>query len=75
MNRIGGVIVSVLASSVVHHGFIGGVIVSVLASSVVHRGFSHHGVKPKTIKCVCVASPLSSSIKEKEQRLVGSEPG
>jgi hypothetical protein len=36
---IGGVMVSVLTSSVVDHGFIGGVMVSVLASSVVDRGF------------------------------------
>ena len=35
---IGGVIVSVLASSVVDCGFIGGVMVSVLASSVVDCG-------------------------------------
>ena len=38
-NCIGGVIVSVLASSGVYGGFIGGVIVSVLASSEVYRGF------------------------------------
>ena len=41
-----GVMVSVLASS--------GVMVSVLASSAVER------VKPKTMKCVCVASLLST---------------
>ena len=38
-NRIGGVMISVLASSVVDRGFIGGVMISVLASSVVDRGF------------------------------------
>ena len=38
-NRIGVVMVSVLASSEVDRGFIGGVMVSVLASSVVDRGF------------------------------------
>ena len=38
-NHIGGVMVSVLASSVVDRGFIGDVMVSVLASSVVDRGF------------------------------------
>jgi hypothetical protein len=36
---IGGVMVSVLVSSVVDRGFIGGVMVSVLVSSVVDRGF------------------------------------
>ena len=36
---IGGVMVSVLSSSVVDRGFIGGVMVSVFASSVVDRGF------------------------------------
>ena len=38
-NRIGGVLVSVLASSAVDRGFIDGVLVSVLASSAVDRGF------------------------------------
>jgi hypothetical protein len=38
-NRIGGVMVSMVASSVVDCGFIGGVMVSVLASSLVDRGF------------------------------------
>ena len=38
-NRIVGVMVSVLASSVIDRRFIGGVMVSVLASSVVDRGF------------------------------------
>ena len=37
---IGGVMVSVLVSSVVDHGFIGGVMVSVLVSSVVDHGSS-----------------------------------
>ena len=39
---------------------IGGVMVSVLASSVVDQGSSPGRVKPKTIKLVCVASPLST---------------
>ena len=39
---------------------IGGVMVSVLASSAVDRGFEPGQVKPKTIKLVCVASPLST---------------
>ena len=33
--------------------------VSVLASSVVDRGFEPGRVKPKNVKLVCVASPLS----------------
>ena len=45
--------------------------VSVLNSSAVVRAPVR--VKPKTIKLVFVASPLS--IKEKEQRWVGSESG
>ena len=36
-----------------------GVIVGVLASSAVGRGFDPRCVKPKTIKLVFVASPLS----------------
>ena len=39
LQPIGGVIVSMLASSVVDYWFIGGVIVSMLASSVVDCGF------------------------------------
>ena len=38
-NHIGGVMVSVLASSVVDRGFIGGVMVSMLASIAVDCGF------------------------------------
>ena len=38
-NHIGGVMVSVLASSVEDRGFIGGVMVSMLSSSAVDRGF------------------------------------
>ena len=49
---------------------IGGVMVSVLASSAVDRGFEPGRVKPKTIKLVFVASPLST-----QQKLVGSESG
>ena len=39
---------------------IGGVMVSVLALSAVDRGFKPGWVKPKTIKLVFVASPLST---------------
>ena len=42
--------------------------VSMLASSAVDRGFDPWSVKPKTIKFVFVASPLSTQQKEKEQR-------
>ena len=52
---------------------IGGVMVRVLPSGAVDGGFGPGPVKPKTIKLVFVTSQLSSSIKEKEQRLVGSE--
>jgi hypothetical protein len=38
----------------------GGVMVSVLASSAVECGFEPDRVKPKTIKLVFVASPLST---------------
>ena len=37
--RIGGIMVSVLASSAVDRGFISGIMVSVLASSAVDCGF------------------------------------
>ena len=39
---------------------IGGVMVSLLASSSVDRGFEPGRVKPKTIKLIFVASPLSA---------------
>jgi hypothetical protein len=42
------------------HLLYGGVMFSVLASSEEDRGSSHGRVKPKTIKLVCVASPLST---------------
>ena len=58
-NRIGSVMVSVLSSSVVDHGFIGSVMVSVLSSSVVDHGF---------IGSVMV-SVLSSSVVDR-----GAEP-
>ena len=59
-NRIDGVMISVLALSVVDRGFIDGVMISVLALSVVDRGFDHNRVKRKTMQLVCVASPLST---------------
>ena len=44
----------------VNRNRIGGVMDSVLASSEVDRGFEPSQVKPKTMKSVCVASPLST---------------
>ena len=58
MNHIGGVKVNVLTSSAVDRGFIGGVKVNVLTSSAVDRGFEPQ-LKPRTVKLVLVASPLS----------------
>jgi hypothetical protein len=45
---------------------IGGVVVSVLASSAVGRELRPGRVIPKTIKLVCVASPLSMQDKHAE---------
>ena len=59
-NRIDGVMVSMLASSVVDRGFICGVTVSVLVPSAVDRGFEAQSGQTKTIKLVFVASPLST---------------
>ena len=59
-NRIGGIMVSMLASSVAARRFIGGVMVSMLASSVAARRFNPQSIKPKTIKLVFVASSLST---------------
>ena len=57
-NRIGDVMVSVFASSVVDRGFVGDVMVSVLSSSVVDRGFV--GSNQRLLKLVCVDSPEST---------------
>jgi hypothetical protein len=56
-----------------YKNLISGVKISVLAMSVVYRGSSPDRVKPKTIKLVFVVFPLSMHIKEKDQRLVGTE--
>ena len=48
--------------------------VSVLSPSTVDRDFEP-GRSGQTIQLVFVAPPLSTSIKEKEQRLVGLESG
>jgi hypothetical protein len=45
----------------------------VLASSAVDRGFEFDRVKPKTIKLVSVASPLSTNIKDHAQDTKGRE--
>ena len=52
-----------------------GVMVSVLASSVIDRGFEPRSVQTKdyTINMCCFSASLSNTIKEKEERLVGSE--
>jgi hypothetical protein len=52
---------------------IGCAMVSAFASRAVDCGFKPGRVTPKTIKLVFVDSPLSTQIKEKEQKLVGSE--
>ena len=54
---------------------IGGVMVIMLASSAVDCGFEPRPDQTKTTQLVFVASLLSTIIKEKEQRLVGSESG
>ena len=54
-----GVIVSVLASSVVDRWFIGGVIVSVLASSVVDRWFELRSCQAKDYQIGICCSLLS----------------
>jgi hypothetical protein len=51
---------------------ISGVIVSVLTSSVIDRGFESRSGQIKDYICICCFS-AAHSIKQKEQRLVGSE--
>ena len=54
---------------------IGGVMVSMLASSVVDRGFDPRPGQTIEYKIgICCFSDKQGRIKEKEQRLVGSEP-
>ena len=54
---------------------IGGVIVSVLASSVLAHGFEPIGSKQRLQYWYLLLLCEARSIKEKEQRLVGSESG
>jgi hypothetical protein len=55
---------------------IGGVMVSVLASSVVDRGFEPRSGHIKDFDIgICCFSDKQVAIKEKDQRLVGSESG
>ena len=54
------IIIEEQAVSVKYGGHISGVMVSVLATGVVDHGFEPRSVNPKSIKLVCVASPLSS---------------
>ena len=67
-NRIVGVMVSVLASSVVDRGFIGGVMVSVLASSVVDRGFEHRLGQTKNYQIdICCFSAKHAALRRKSK--------
>ena len=52
-----------------------GGIVTVFASSMVDCGFKPQSNKPKTMKLVIAPSLLAHSIKEKKQRLIGSDSG
>jgi hypothetical protein len=54
---------------------IGGVMVSVLASSAVNRGFEPQLGQTKDYKIGIWCFSAKRSIKEKEQRLVGSQSG
>ena len=55
---------------------IGGVMVSVLALSVVDRGFEPRSGQTKDYKIgISCFSRQAHSIKEKDQRLIGSESG
>jgi hypothetical protein len=71
---IGGVMVSILSSSVVDRGFIGGVMVSILSSSAVDRGFiggvmvsilSSSAVDRGFIGGVMVMNPRSTTLEER----------
>ena len=55
----------------------GGVMVSVLASGAIVAVSSTDRIKPKTIELVFDVTPLGTQpcMKEKEQRMVGSESG
>jgi hypothetical protein len=67
-NCIGGVIVSVLASSAVDRGFIGGVMVSVLASSAVDRGFEPQSVQTKDYTIgICCFSAKNAALRSKSK--------
>ena len=68
MNRIGGVMVSVLSSSAVDRGFIGGVMVSVLSSSAVDRGFESHSGQTKDYEIgICCFSAKHAALRSKSK--------
>ena len=76
LNRIGGVMVSVLASSVVDCGFIGGVMVSVLASSVVVYWFDPWLDQVKYYEiCICYFSAKHGALRLKSKDWYVSEWG
>ena len=50
----------IVSISLIHVNPIGDVMVSALPSSLVDRGFDPDRVKPKTIKMIFVASPIST---------------
>ena len=67
-NRIGGVMVSMLSSSVVDHGFIGGVMVSMLSSSVVDHGFEPWLGQTKDCKIgICCFSAKHAALRSKNK--------
>jgi hypothetical protein len=67
---IGGVMVIMLASSVVDRGFIGGVMVRMLASSVVDRGFigsNHYTDAVKFLVFICIIISIMYNIPRLER--------
>jgi coenzyme F420-reducing hydrogenase beta subunit len=65
-NRIGGVLVSVLASSAVDRGIIDGVLVSVLASSAVDRGIEPRSGQTKDDNIgICCFSAKYTALRRK----------
>ena len=71
LNRISGVMVSVLASIAIDRGFISGVMVSILASIAIDRGFEPRSGQTKDYKIgICCFSAKHAALRRKSKDLL-----
>jgi hypothetical protein len=71
LNRISGVMVSVLASIAIDRGFISAVMVSILASIAIDRGFEPRSGQTKDYKIgICCFSAKHAALRRKSKDLL-----